>query len=159
MLSVLSGNDGRNRSFSRNTERRGRRRKSNKKDKEKKQKKVNNSSSGNGAGSIGSSDFTFPLTYKDAKYKDVELQCRVKGNRTYIEMQSQAGYELWFTGSSDKNKSYLKVFGKKKIGNSESSKSSWEGEVDKENPYQYIFEFSDKIVTIENGKVVNEEDK
>ena len=32
---------------------------SNKKDKEKKQKKVNNSSSGNGAGSIGSSDFTF----------------------------------------------------------------------------------------------------
>ena len=101
----------------------------------------------------------FPLTYKDAKYKDVELQCRAKGNRTYIEMQSQAGYELWFTGSSDKNKSYLKVFGKKKIGNSESSKSSWEGEVDKENPYQYIFEFSDKIVTIENGKVVNEEDK
>lgn len=101
----------------------------------------------------------FPLTYKDAKYKDVELQCRVKGNRTYIEMQSQAGYELWFTGSSDKNKSYLKVFGKKKIGNSESSKSSWEGEVDRENPYQYIFEFSDKIVTIENGKVINEEDK
>lgn len=68
-------------------------------------------------------------------------------------------YELWFTGSSDKNKSYLKVFGKKKIGNSESSKSSWEGEVDRENPYQYIFEFSDKIVTIENGKVINEEDK
>ena len=32
---------------------------SNKKDKDKKQKKVNNSSSGNGAGSIGSSDFTF----------------------------------------------------------------------------------------------------
>ena len=61
--------------------------------------------------------------------------------------------------NSDKNKSYLKVFGKKKIGNSESSKSSWEGEVDRENPYQYIFEFSDKIVTIENGKVVNEEDK
>ena len=96
----------------------------------------------------------FPLTYKD-----VELQCQVKGNRTYIEMQSQAGYELWFTGTSDKDKSYLKVFGKKKIGNSETSKSSWEGEVDVEELYQYIFEFSDKIVTIENGKVVSEKDK
>ena len=48
---------------------------------------------------------------------------------------------------------------KKKVGNSETSKSSWEGEVDVEELYQYIFEFSDKIVTIENGKVVSENDK
>ena len=47
----------------------------------------------------------FPLTYKD-----VELQCQVKENRTYIEMQSQAGYKLWFTGTSDKEKKESRKF-------------------------------------------------
>ena len=28
-----------------------------------------------------------------------------------------------------------------------------------EEPYQYVFEFSDKIIIIENGKVISEKEK
>lgn len=101
----------------------------------------------------------FSFTYGTAKYKDVELKCEVQGNKTYVEMQSQKGYELWFTGYSNKHKSYLKVFGNRKIGSSETSTSSWEGELNMEEPYQYVFEFSDKIIIIENGKVISEKEK
>ena len=83
----------------------------------------------------------FSFTYGTAKYKDVELRCEVQGNKVYVEMQSQKGYELCFTGYS------------------ETSTSSWEGELNMEEPYQYVFEFSDKIITIENGKVVSEKEK
>lgn len=101
----------------------------------------------------------FSFTYGIAKYKDVELRCEVQGNKVYVEMQSQKGYELCFTGYSNEHKSYLKVLGKRKVGNSETSTSSWEGELNMEEPYQYVFEFSDKIITIENGKVVSEKEK
>lgn len=68
----------------------------------------------------------FSFTYGIAKYKDVELRCEVQGNKVYVEMQSQKGYELCFTGYSNEHKSYLKVLGKRKVGNSETSTSSWE---------------------------------
>ena len=73
----------------------------------------------------------FSFTYGTAKYKDVELRCEVQGNKTYVEMQSQKGYELWFTGYSNKHKSYLKVFGNRKNRKfRDPSTSSWEGELE-----------------------------
>lgn len=101
----------------------------------------------------------FYLTHGVAMYEDVILNYGVQGDTAYLTMQGKPGYELNFSGSSDGNKSSLKVMYARNIWKDD-SEVRWEGEIDTNGkPCKWVLEFKDRTIVIENGKLVNEKIK
>lgn len=101
----------------------------------------------------------FYLTHGVAMYEDVVLNYGVQGDTAYLTMQGKPGYELNFSGSSDGNKSSLKVMYARNIWKDD-SEVRWEGEIDTNGKScKWVLEFKDRTIVIENGKLVDEKIK
>lgn len=101
----------------------------------------------------------FYLTHGVAMYEDVVLNYGVQGDTAYLTMQGKPGYELNFSGSSDGNKSSLKVMYARNIWKDD-SEVCWEGEIDTNGKScKWVLEFKDRTIVIENGKLVDEKIK
>ena len=100
---------------------------------------------------------------------EVELLYGRVGNTVYAQMNESKNRTIQFTGSVDSIKDdkgnsigqemYLKtltsVYSPQKGG-----ESRWEDTITEDNQIvRWIFEFEDKIVTIENGELISEEEK
>lgn len=102
----------------------------------------------------------FFLQKSRVKYEDVELTYGVRGNKAYFEMETKPGYTLHFTGSAGGNNSKLKILAIKKIVSSQKDNMGWETDLGTaDNPCRWTIEFEDKIIVIENGKLVEEKEK
>jgi len=101
-----------------------------------------------------------PNIYKSqVKYEDVELSYGTRGNIAYLTMKPKSGYSLAFTGNGGGENSYLKMLSLKKSLNYENSGMEWECELGSEDdPCRWTLEFEDKIVVIENGKMIEKKD-
>ena len=98
----------------------------------------------------------FRLTHGVARYENVILNYGVQGDTAYLTMEGKPGYELNFSGTTDKNKSSLKVMYARNIWGNEKNIVRLE-ECDKGGkPYQWILEFKDRIIVIEDGELVDE---
>ncbi|GAA0274391.1 zf-HC2 domain-containing protein [Muricomes sp. OA1] len=101
-----------------------------------------------------------PRFYSHVKFDEVKLNYGTRGNIAYIELETKPGYEIYFTGTTKENESYLKVLSIRKIGGTEKDISGWEDEIGtKEDPCKWTIEFEDKIVVFENGELVEQKDK
>ena len=98
----------------------------------------------------------FRLTHGVARYENVILNYGVQGDTAYLTMEGKPGYELNFSGTTDKNKSSLKVMYARDIWGNDKNIVRLE-ECDKGGkPYQWILEFKDRIIVIEDGELVDE---
>lgn len=98
----------------------------------------------------------FRLTHGVARYENVILNYGVQGDTAYLTMEGKPGYELNFSGTTDKNKSSLKVMYARNIWGNDKNIVRLE-ECDKGGkPYQWILEFKDRIIVIEDGELVDE---
>lgn len=98
----------------------------------------------------------FRLTHGVARYENVILNYGVQGDTAYLTMEGKPGYELNFSGTTDKNKSSLKVTYARNIWGNDKNIVRLE-ECDKGGkPYQWILEFKDRIIVIEDGELVDE---
>lgn len=103
---------------------------------------------------------SFHWTHGVAMYENVILNYGVQGDTAYLTLQGKPGYELNFSGATDQNKSSLKVMYARNIwGHDENVvRLEWESNRSGEPP-QWILEFKDRIVVIENGELVDEKIK
>ena len=101
----------------------------------------------------------FHLTHGVAMYENVILNYGVQGDTAYLTLQGKPGYELNFSGTTDENKSSLKVMYARNIWGNDKNIVRLE-ECDKGGkPHQWILEFKDRIIVIENGELVDEKIK
>ena len=102
----------------------------------------------------------FRLTHGVARYENVILNYGVQGDTAYPTLQGKPGYELNFSGATDQNKSSLKVMYARNIWGHDENVVRLEGESNRSGePPQWILEFKDRIVVIENGELVDEKIK
>ena len=102
----------------------------------------------------------FHWTHGVAMYENVILNYGVQGDTAYLTLQGKPGYELNFSGATDQNKSSLKVMYARKIWGHDENVVRLEGESNRSGePPQWILEFKDRIVVIENGELVDEKIK
>ena len=102
----------------------------------------------------------FHLTHGVAMYENVILNYGVQGDTAYLTLQGKPGYELNFSGATDQNKSSLKVMYARNIWGHDENVVRLEGESNRSGePPQWILEFKDRIVVIENGELVDEKIK
>ena len=99
-------------------------------------------------------------THGVAMYENVILNYGVQGDTAYLTLQGKPGYELNFSGATDQNKSSLKVMYARNIWGHDENVVRLEGESNRSGePPQWILEFKDRIVVIENGELVDEKIK
>lgn len=104
--------------------------------------------------------FMLPKVYSQVKFEDISLKSGTRGNKAYIELETKPGYEIYFSGTTKENETYLKVLSVRKVGGTEKDQTGWEDEIGtKENPCKWTIEFKDKIVVFENGELVEQKDK
>lgn len=104
--------------------------------------------------------FMLPKVYSQVKFEDINLKSGTRGNKAYIELETKPGYEIYFSGTTKENETYLKVLSVRKVGGTEKDQTGWEDEIGtKENPCKWTIEFKDKIVVFENGELVEQKDK
>lgn len=109
---------------------------------------------------IGVIAVLYPFAYSTVKYDDIKLTYGVRQDRVYMSMETKPGYEIYFNGSTTKEESYLKVMSLRKTFDKHRDIMNWEDELGTEkSPCRWRIEFSDKIIVIENGKLVEEKDK
>ena len=102
----------------------------------------------------------FYWTHGVAMYENVILNYGVQGDTAYLTLQGKPGYELNFSGATDHNKSSLKVMYARNIWGHDENVVRLEGESNRSGePPQWILEFKDRIVVIENGELVDEKIK
>ena len=102
----------------------------------------------------------FHWTHGVAMYENVILNYGVQGDTAYLTLQGKPGYELNFSGATDQNKSSLKVMYARNIWGHDENVVRLEGESNRRGePPQWILEFKDRIVVIENGELVDEKIK
>lgn len=102
----------------------------------------------------------FHWTHGVAMYENVILNYGVQGDTAYLTLQGKPGYELNFSGATDRNKSSLKVMYARNIWGHDENVVRLEGESNRSGePPQWILEFKDRIVVIENGELVDEKIK
>ena len=102
----------------------------------------------------------FHWTHGGAMYENVILNYGVQGDTAYLTLQGKPGYELNFSGATDQNKSSLKVMYARNIWGHDENVVRLEGESNRSGePPQWILEFKDRIVVIENGELVDEKIK
>ena len=102
----------------------------------------------------------FHWTHGVAMYEIVILNYGVQGDTAYLTLQGKPGYELNFSGATDQNKSSLKVMYARNIWGHDENVVRLEGESNRSGePPQWILEFKDRIVVIENGELVDEKIK
>lgn len=102
----------------------------------------------------------FHWTHGVAMYENVILNYGVQGDTAYLTLQGKPGYELNFSGATDQNKSSLKVMYARNIWGHDKNVVRLEGESNRSGePPQWILEFKDRIVVIENGELVDEKIK
>ena len=102
----------------------------------------------------------FHWTHGVAMYEKVILNYGVQGDTAYLTLQGKPGYELNFSGATDQNKSSLKVMYARNIWGHDENVVRLEGESNRSGePPQWILEFKDRIVVIENGELVDEKIK
>lgn len=102
----------------------------------------------------------FHWTHGVAMYENVILNYGVQGDTAYLTLQGKPGYELNFSGATDQNKSSLKVMYARNIWGHDGNVVRLEGESNRSGePPQWILEFKDRIVVIENGELVDEKIK
>ena len=102
----------------------------------------------------------FHWTHGVAMYENVILNYGVQGDTAYLTLQGKPGYELNFSGATDQNKSSLKVMYARNIWGHDEKVVRLEGESNRSGePPQWILEFKDRIVVIENGELVDEKIK
>ncbi len=100
----------------------------------------------------------FSRTNSSAKFEDVQMDYGVRGDKAYLTLESQPGYELWISGGVSGNDSNLKILSVREIGGTRKDRMSWEDEIGTEDdPCRWTIEFRDKIIVIENGILVEEE--
>ena len=93
-------------------------------------------------------------------YENVILNYGVQGDTAYLTLQGKPGYELNFSGATVQNKSSLKVMYARNIWGHDENVVRLEGESNRSGePPQWILEFKDRIVVIENGELVDEKIK
>ena len=103
---------------------------------------------------------SFHWTHGVAMYENVILNYGVQGDTAYLTLQGKPGYELNFSGATDQNKSRLKVMYARNIWGHDENVVRLEGESNRSGePPQWILEFKDRIVVIENGELVDEKIK
>ena len=103
---------------------------------------------------------SFHWTHGVAMYEYVILNYGVQGDTAYLTLQGKPGYELNFSGATDQNKSSLKVMYARNIWGHDENVVRLEGESNRSGePPQWILEFKDRIVVIENGELVDEKIK
>ena len=103
---------------------------------------------------------SFHWTHGVAMYENVILNYGVQGDTAYLTLQGKPGYELNFSGATDQNKSSLKVMYARNIWGHDENVVRLEGESNRSGePPQWILEFKDRIVVIENGELVAEKIK
>ena len=103
---------------------------------------------------------SFHWTHGIAMYENVILNYGVQGDTAYLTLQGKPGYELNFSGATDQNKSSLKVMYARNIWGHDENVVRLEGESNRSGePPQWILEFKDRIVVIENGELVDEKIK
>lgn len=104
--------------------------------------------------------FMLSKVYSQVKFEDISLKSGTRGNKAYIELETKPGYEIYFSGTTKENETYLKVLSVRKVGGTEKDQTGWEDEIGtKENPCKWTIEFKDKIVVFENGELVEQKDK
>ena len=102
----------------------------------------------------------FHWTHGVAMYENVILNYGVQADTAYLTLQGKPGYELNFSGATDQNKSSLKVMYARNIWGHDENVVRLEGESNRSGePPQWILEFKDRIVVIENGELVDEKIK
>ena len=102
----------------------------------------------------------FHWTHGVSMYENVILNYGVQGDTAYLTLQGKPGYELNFSGATDQNKSSLKVMYARNIWGHDENVVRLEGESNRSGePPQWILEFKDRIVVIENGELVDEKIK
>ena len=102
----------------------------------------------------------FHWTHGVAMYENVILNYGVQGDTAYLTLQGKPGYELNFSGATDQNKSSLKVMYARNIWENDKNIVRLEEECNRSGePPQWILEFKDRIVVIENGELVDEKIK
>lgn len=102
----------------------------------------------------------FHLTHGVAMYENVYINYGVQGDTAYLTLQGKPGYELNFSGATDENKSSLKVMYARNIWGNDKNMVRLEGESNRSGePHQWILEFKDRIIVIENGELVDEKIK
>lgn len=102
----------------------------------------------------------FHLTHGVAMYENAILNYGVQGDTAYLTLQGKPGYELNFSGATDENKSSLKVMYARNIWGNDKNMVRLEGESNRSGePHQWILEFKDRIIVIENGELVDEKIK
>ena len=102
----------------------------------------------------------FHWTHGVAMYENVILNYGVQGDTAYLTLQGKPGYELNFSGATDENKSSLKVMYARNIWGNDKNMVRLEGESNRSGePHQWILEFKDRIIVIENGELVDEKIK
>lgn len=102
----------------------------------------------------------FHWTHGVVMYENVILNYGVQGDTAYLTLQGKPGYELNFSGATDQNKSSLKVMYARNIWGHDENVVRLEGESNRSGePPQWILEFKDRIVVIENGELVDEKIK
>ena len=103
---------------------------------------------------------SFHWTHGVAMYENVILNYGVQVDTAYLTLQGKPGYELNFSGATDQNKSSLKVMYARNIWGHDENVVRLEGESNRSGePPQWILEFKDRIVVIENGELVDEKIK
>ena len=103
---------------------------------------------------------SFHWTHGVEMYENVILNYGVQGDTAYLTLQGKPGYELNFSGATDQNKSSLKVMYARNIWGHDENVVRLEGESNRSGePPQWILEFKDRIVVIENGELVDEKIK
>ena len=103
---------------------------------------------------------SFHWTHGVAMYENDILNYGVQGDTAYLTLQGKPGYELNFSGATDQNKSSLKVMYARNIWGHDENVVRLEGESNRSGePPQWILEFKDRIVVIENGELVDEKIK
>ena len=102
----------------------------------------------------------FHWTHGVAMYENVILNYGVQGDTAYLTLQGKPGYELNFSGATDQNNSSLNVMYARNIWGHDENVVRLEGESNRSGePPQWILEFKDRIVVIENGELVDEKIK
>ena len=67
--------------------------------------------------------FMLPKVYSQVKFEDISLKSGTRGNKAYIELETKPGYEIYFSGTTKENETYLKVLSVRKVGGTEKAVS------------------------------------
>lgn len=91
------------------------------------------------------------------KYSEANIDYGVRGDQVYCTIETKPWYKIYLSGESTDKTLNVKIHSVKIIGGFQNNYIGWEDKIGtEEDPCRWTIEFRDKIIVIENGKLVEE---